>query len=140
MRGGAAPEDDEADQVDGDEQVAQRAVDVCAAPPQHHQHDQRDHEVGVVVVLGDDRCERVATGQPVIERALGIDAQRLLEVQHAARVGQRRVQAQRREVRGGVVHPQQPHQHQALHPQARAPDLQLGDALAKPVVRRGRRG
>ena len=79
-------------------------------------------------------------GQPVVQGALGVDAQELLEVQHAARVGQRRVQAQRRKVGGGVVHPQQPEQHEALDPQPRAPDAQLRDALAQPIARRRGRG
>ncbi len=45
---------------------------------------ERDDEVGVVVVVGDRQPERVVSGQPAVERVLGIDVQRALEAEHAA--------------------------------------------------------
>ncbi len=66
-----------------DERVAQRPVDVGAPPPQPAEQAERDHEVRVVVVVGDHEAERVVPGQPAIERELGIEVQRALHVEHA---------------------------------------------------------
>ncbi len=74
----------------------------------HHSHaeqPERDDEVRVVVVVGDEQPERVMPGQPAIERQLRVDVQRLLEVEDALGVRERSVQAQRREVGDRVVHP-----------------------------------
>ncbi len=123
IRGGATGKRQKtmnAEHVDEHERVAQRPVDVRSPPPQPAEQPERDDEVGVVVVVGDQQPERVVPGQPAVERALGVDVQRALEAQNALRVRQRRVQAQRREVGDRVVDPAQPHDHERLDPPARA--------------------
>ena len=113
-----APEDDEADQVHQHERVAQRPVQVPAPPPQPPQQRQREHPVGVVVVRRQHGAERVVVSEPAIERQLGVQVQHSLHVQHAARVGERGVQPQMREVGNRVVHPRQPRHGQQLDPPA----------------------
>ena len=119
-RHGPAPEDDERDDVDEHERVSQRAVDVRPRPPQPGEQAERDDEVRVVVVVGRDHRERMVRGEPAVERQLGVDSEHALEVEHAARVRERRVHAQRREVRRRVVEPAQPRDRQRLDPPARA--------------------
>ena len=87
----AAPEHHEADHVHEHERVAKRPVQIPASPPQPSQQPQREPPVGVVVVVRQDRAERVMMGKPAVERQLGVQVQRLLEVQHPARVGERGV-------------------------------------------------
>ena len=66
-----APEDDEREHVDEHQRVAQRPVEVGAPPPQPAEQPERDDEVGVVVVVGEDQPERVMPGQPAVERRSG---------------------------------------------------------------------
>ena len=56
------------------------------------------------------------SGQPAVERALGVDVQRALDAEDVPGVGDRRVQAQRREVGDRVVDPAQPRDRQRLEP------------------------
>ena len=53
---------------------------------------ERDDEVRVVVVVGDRQPQRLMPGEPAIERALGIDVQRLLDAHQVTRMGERGVQ------------------------------------------------
>ncbi len=59
---------------------------------------ERDDEVRVVVVVGDDQAERVVRGEPAVERELGIEVQRRSTCRSPTRCRARR-EAQRREVR-----------------------------------------
>ncbi len=114
------PEHDEREHVHQHQRIAQRPVQIRAPPPQVAQQAERDDEVGVVVVVGQDQPERVVPREPAVERQLGIDVQRPLQMQHAESVAEGDVQAQRREVRDRVIHPAQPHDHPHLDPPARA--------------------
>ncbi len=115
-----APEDQQAEHVHEHERVAQRLVEIHTSPPQPGEETERDHEVGVVVVVGHGQPERVMSGKPAVHAQLWIDAQRSLQVEDPLGVHERGVQAQRREVVDRVVHPCQPPDRQELNPPARA--------------------
>ena len=93
------------DHVDEHERVAQRPVDVRPLPPEPAEQAERDDEVGVVVVVGEDQPERVVPGQPAVERSARDRCAASARCQHAARVAKRDRQPQRREVGDRVIHP-----------------------------------
>ena len=96
--------------------VAQRPVDVRAPPPHPAEQAQRDGEVGVVVVVGED-AGRATGARPAMRRGvLGRDVERLLEGEDHCGVPERDVEAQRREVGYGVIDPQQPDDRRAPRP------------------------
>ncbi len=82
--------------------------------------------MGVVVVVGEQQPERVVADEPPVERELGVEVERALQMQHPPAVPERGVHAQRREVVDRVVDPAQPGDHERLDPQAGAPRLHLG--------------
>ncbi len=92
------PEDGEADQVGQHQFVAEGSIDVGPAPPYPDGQRQGYDEDGVVVKVRGYVRQGVVTGQPVVEEALGRDAEPLFEGKNALPVVERPLDPYRRQV------------------------------------------
>ena len=138
------PEDREGDQVDQDELVAQRQVEVRATPPEIGEQTERHKEVRRdVVVGGKQRDGRVRRG-PMVERQLRRETGNLLEVEQRRGVSESLGAAQRSQVVDLVIEPREPEHDEGLcrdrRPATDRPEKRASAALADACSPDGLRG